>query len=190
MHLFSRASSGWSPLSSALPFLVAFGLLIGAGLPFSTAEAAQGLRARIFLTQKGIPSKLGESGLLRFVRTHKAKRLYEIQDKPIPERQWRATMVAAFNRPVNDLEFEVLFYDTQDRKPKFVAPGMTVFVSDRSQRTIVQKMRLKRPQFRPNRRMELVVTVRRKEVGRLAFQMLGSEIQRSGQVDFSEEEVQ
>ncbi len=188
MHSSFRVSSARA-LSKTLPFLVAFVLLAGAAIPLSSADAAQGLRAKIYLTQKGIPSKLGESGLLRFARTHNAKRLYETQDRPIPERQWRTTMVAAFNAPIGDLEFEVLFYDTQGARPKFVAPAMTVFVNDRKQRTIVQKMRLKRPQFEPNRRMEMVVTVRRQEVGRHKFQVLGSEIQRNGQVDFSEEEV-
>ena len=37
--------------------------------------------------------------------------------------------------------------------------------------------------------MELVVTVRREEVGRLNFELLGEEIRRTGQVDFSEEEA-
>jgi hypothetical protein len=50
-------------------------------------------------------------------------------------------------------------------------------------------MRLERPKFRPNRRMELVVTVRHNEVGRLAFEMIGEEIHRSGQVDFSDSEA-
>jgi hypothetical protein len=66
---------------------------------------------------------------------------------------------------------------------------MTVFVNDRNQRTIVHKMRLKRPQFEPNRRIEMVVTVRRQEVGRYRFQILGDRVQHSGEVTFSDDEA-
>ena len=66
--------------------------------------------------------------------------------------------MANFNAPVGDSEFEVLFYDIQTAERKFIAPTMTVFVNDRNQRTIVHKLRLNRPQFEPNRRLEMVVT--------------------------------
>lgn len=158
-------------------------------VPGSDVEAAQGLRAKLFLTQKGIPRSLSEAGVLRFARTHKATRLIETQGAPVEDRQWRASLVAAFNAPVHDSEFEVLFYDIQTAERKFIAPAMTVFVSDTSQRTIVHKMYLKRPQFEPNRRLEMVVTVRRQEVGRYRFQILGDRVQHSGEVTFSDEET-
>lgn len=189
MHSLNRAKDATSAFAKLFVFVPALCLFAALAVPSSGADAAQGLRAKILLTQKGIPSKLGANGVLKFAKTHRAKRLYEVQDRPISDRYWHATMVARFDRPVGDLEFEILFYDTQGPRPKFVAPAMTVFVSDRTQKTIVHKMRLKRPQFSPNRRMELVVTVRRQEAARYAFQLLGSEVQRNGRVDFSEEEV-
>ena len=152
------------------------------------AVAQAGLRARVFLLQKGVPGKLGERGVLRFAKANRVKRLSETRDRPIPERMWKATMVAAFNRPIGDTEFELLFYDTETSNRKFVAPT-TVFVSDRKQRTIVHKLRLKRPDFEPNRRMEMVVTVRRREVARQSFQILGDRVQRSGEVSFTDDEA-
>jgi hypothetical protein len=157
--------------------------------PWQAADAASGLRAQIFLTQKGISRKLSEAGVVRFASTHKATRLRETEDAPIEDRQWRANLVVRFNRPVGDSEFEVLFYDIQTPERKFIAPAMTVFVNDRNQRTIVHKLRLKRPQFEPNRRLEMVVTVRRQEVGRYRFQILGDRVQHSGEVTFSDDEV-
>jgi hypothetical protein len=53
----------------------------------------------------------------------------------------------------------------------------------------VQRIRLERPKFKPNRRMELVVTVRREEVGRANFDMIGEEVQRSGTVSFSDDDT-
>lgn len=167
----------------------ALAAVVSSIVPWQDADAASGLRAKIFLTQKGISRKLSEAGVIRFAATHKATRLRETADAPVEDRQWRANLVVRFNRPVGDSEFEVLFYDIQTAERKFIAPAMTVFVNDRNQRTIVHKLRLERPQFEPNRRLEMVVTVRRQEVGRYRFQILGDEVQHSGEVTFSDDDV-
>ncbi len=157
--------------------------------PSRDADAAAGLRAKIYLTQRGVPGSLSESGVLRFAKTNRATRLRETTEEPVEDRQWRATLVASFNRPVGDSEFEVLFYDIQTAERKFIAPAMTVFVNDKNQRTIVHTLRMKRPQFEPNRRIEMVVTVRRQEVGRYRFQILGDRVQGSGEVTFTDDEA-
>lgn len=162
---------------------------VSAATPWQEASAASALHARIFLTQKGIPRSLSETGVLRFAQGNKATRLRETTDAPVEDRQWRATLVVNFNGPVGDSEFGVLFYDVQTAERKFIAPAMTVFVNDRSQRTIVHKLRLERPQFEPNRRLEMVVTVRRQEVGRYRFQILGDRVQHSGEVTFTDDEA-
>ena len=167
----------------------ALAALVSSVTPWQDADAASGLRARIYLTQRGIPRSLSESGVIRFAQSNKATRLRETVDAPIEDRQWRATLVANFNAPVGDSEFEVLFYDIQTAERKFIAPAMTVFVNNRNQRTIVHKLRLKRPQFEPNRRLEMVVTVRRQEVGRYRFQILGDRVQHSGEVTFTDDEA-
>ncbi|HET6414698.1 MAG TPA: hypothetical protein VFG22_00280 [Polyangiales bacterium] len=167
----------------------ALAAVVSSVTPWQGADAASGLRAKIFLTQKGVPGSLSESGVIRFAQSNKATRLVESNDAPVEDRHWRATLVANFNQPVGDSEFEVLFYDIQTAERKFIAPTMTVFVNDRSQRTIVHKMRLKRPQFEPNRRIEMVVTVRRQEVGRYRFQILGDRVEHSGEVTFSDDEA-
>ena len=167
----------------------ALAAVVSSVTPWQGADAAQGLKARIYLTQKGVPRSLSESGVIRFAQSNKATRLRETSDASIEERQWRATLIANFNRPVGDSEFEILFYDIQTAERRFIAPTMTVFVSDRNQRTIVHKLRLNRPQFEPNRRLEMVVTVRRQEVGRYRFQILGDRVQHSGEVTFSDDEA-
>jgi hypothetical protein len=167
----------------------ALAAIVSSVTPWQDAQAASGLQARIYLTQKGVPGSLSESGIIRFAQSNKATRLRESTDTPVEDRQWQATLVATFNRAVGDSEFEVLFYDIQTAERKFIAPAMTVFVNDRNQRTIVHKMRLKRPQFEPNRRLEMVVTVRRQEVGRYRFQILGDRVQHSGEVTFSDDEA-
>jgi hypothetical protein len=151
------------------------------------AEAGS-LKANIFLVQAKIPSKLTEKALLQFARSNANKLLREGTDAPVKERKWTADMVISFNAPVNDMEFQVLFYDVQDGPRRFVN-DMSTMVNDKSQKTYVQKVVLPRPSFKPNRQMELVVTVKRAEVGRLKFGVVGEEIKRSGEVSFSESET-
>lgn len=160
-------------------------LAAGAAVLWSpTVDAQRGLRAQVYLTQARIPRDVSERGLINFAKRNRSKHLRETTDAPIKQRDWRAEMVVAFNRPVGDLEFHVLFYDIHDGPRRFVE-DMSTFVNDRDQKTFVQRVRLERPRFRPNRDMELVVTVRRQEVGRQRFGLVGEEIRRSGEVDFT-----
>jgi hypothetical protein len=150
------------------------------------AEAAS-LKAQVYLVQTKIPAKLTEKALIGFARKNANKLLRESTDAPVKERKWQAEMVISFSAPVNDMEFQVLFYDIQDGPRRFVN-DMSTMVDDRSQKTFVQKVTLPRPSFKPNRQMELVVTVKRAEVGRMKFGVIGEELKRSGEVSFSDKE--
>lgn len=149
---------------------------------------AQSLRVQVFLTQARIPGGLTERGLLGFARGHRAARLQESDEQNLNERRWHANAVFSFNRPPGDLEFHALFYDIHDGPRNFVRE-MSVFVSDRTQRTVLHRLSLPRPTFRPNRRMEMVVTVQRQEVGTTRFDLIGEEIRHSGRVDFTDEQA-
>src|SRR5262245_54111384 len=150
------------------------------------AEAG-GLKAQVFITQAKIPTGLSEKALIGFARANNQKLIRETTSEPIKERTWKATMVITFTAPPNDMEFTVLFYDVHDGPRRFV-DDMSTMVNKKNEKTYVQKLTLDRPKFKPNRNMELVVTVRREEVGRLKFGVLGEEIKRSGEVSFSDAE--
>jgi hypothetical protein len=169
---------------SALAFVGAAVLLVAALAP--TAEAG-GLKANVFLVQATVPRTLSEKALLGFARKNNQKILREATDADVKARKWNANMIVAFNQPVGDLEFTVLFYDIHDGPRRFVN-DMATFVDDKKQKTFVQKVTLPRPSFKPNRNMELVVTVHRQEVGRVKFGLVGEEIRRSGTVDFGDSE--
>lgn len=161
-------------------------LALGAAVALP-AEAGR-LKATVYLlTQTRIPKKLTEKGLIRFAKSHRARVLRESNEPKQSDRKWRGTLVVSFNKPVGDLEFQVLFYDIQDGAPRFVE-DMSTFVNDRKQKTFVQKIKMPRKRFKPNRKMELVVTVRRQEVGRLKFNMVGEHKRHSGTVSFSDKE--
>jgi hypothetical protein len=166
--------------------LFATAAVLAAAAAWTPAEAA-GLKANVYLVQAAVPRTLSERALLSFARSHANKILRENPEGDVKARKWKAEMVVAFNMPVNDLEFNVLFYDVHDGPRRFV-DDMSAMLNDRKQKTFVQKLTLARPQFKPNRNMELIVTVRREEVGRLKFGMVGEEPRRSGEVSFSDQE--
>ncbi|HEY8429439.1 MAG TPA: hypothetical protein VIL20_13735, partial [Sandaracinaceae bacterium] len=174
-------------LSMWLTTVAAAACMLAVLWPHVAAEA-QRLRVDIFLTQARIPDGLTERGLIGFVRSHRATRLQESTEDNPRERRWYANAVFSFNRPPGDLEFHALFYDVHDGPRNFVRE-MSVFVSDRTQRTVLHRLTLPRPIFRPNRRMEMVVTVQRQEVGSVRFELIGEEPRHTGQVDFTDEEA-
>lgn len=143
---------------------------------------------QIYMVQKRVPAKLSEEQLIRWARSASTKRLVETQDGEIRSRKWNFQIITSFRQPPNDMEFHMLFYDVHDGPPRFIRE-MSMFVNDRTQRTYVQQMRLDRPSFRPNRNYEMVVTVRRTEMARLRFALLGQEEARSGEVSFTDEDT-
>jgi hypothetical protein len=150
---------------------------------FPIAVSAAGLKANVFLTQNKIPNGLTEKGLLGFVRSHKTERLRESSEPNVDERKFMAEMVTQFSGPPGDLEFHVLFYDIHDGARKFIE-DMSTYIQDKKQKVYLQRVKLPRPRFKPNRRMELVVTVKRSEVGSLKFITDGEEKRNSGVVSF------
>jgi hypothetical protein len=171
---------------SGLLALAAAGAL-GLALFVHPAEAGS-IKAQVFVTQAKIPSGLTEKGLLGFARGNSMKLLHENTDAEIKQRKWKANLVVSFSRAVDDMEFTVLFYDVQDGPRRFVE-DMSTMVNNRNEKTFVQPITLSRPTFKPNRQMELVVTVKREEVGKVKFGVLGEEIKRSGEVSFSDDET-
>ncbi len=162
--------------------------LTALGTSFVPAASAQRLRATIYVTQAAIPRGLSEKALIGFARGHQARIMAETTEPDLAARHWMGNMVVSFNTPPGDLEYHALFYDVTDGARQFIN-DMSIYVSDRDQRTYVQRINLARPQFRPNRRLEMVVTVSHAEVGTSRLELRGEEVHRSGQVDFSEEDT-
>lgn len=150
------------------------------------AQGQRRLRATITITQATIARGLSEAALLRFARSHASKVMTETTEADLAARHWPGNLVVNFSAAPSDLEFHALYYDITDGVRNFV-DDMSIYVHDDSQRTYVQRINLERPRFRPNRRMEMVVTVRHEEVGTTRFELRGEEPRRSGMVDFTDE---
>jgi hypothetical protein len=173
----SRILLGSAAVSIALTFLGV------AALP-QEVDAQRRLRATLYITQNSVPRDLTEAGLLRWARGHDTKIMNETDEADLAARHWPGNLIIAFSAPPSDLEFHALFYDVEDG-PRNMIDDMAIFVGDPDQETYVQRINLARPRFRPNRRMEMVVTVSHAEVGTLRFEVRGEEPRRDGMVDFS-----
>jgi len=180
----NRSSRRWMILGSTLAS-IAFAFAAIALHP-PEAQGQRRLRATITITQATIARGLSEAALLRFARSHASKIMNETNEEDLATRHWPGNLVVNFSAPPSDLEFHALYYDITDGVRNFV-DDMSIYVHDDSQRTYVQRINLERPRFRPNRRMEMVVTVRHEEVGTVRFELRGEEPRRSGMVDFTDE---
>lgn len=158
------------------------GMLATSLVPHATAQR---LRASVYVTQAVIPRGLTEKALIGFARGHQARIMQETTETDLAQRHWAGNMVVQFNSPPGDLEYHALFYDVTDGVRNFI-DDMAIYVHDRDQRTYVQRINLARPRFRPNRRLEMVVTVAHAEVGNTRLEIRGEEVRHSGTVDFSE----
>lgn len=168
--------------------IAALGLaLLMGGMALAPAADAGRLKAKIYLTQRKVPNAKTEKALLLFARKNFTLRLRESKAKKLNDRKWKGDMIVAFNSGVGDTEFQVLWYDTHEGPRRFVE-DMAVFVSRRAEKTFVSGFSLGRPEFKPNRQHQLVVTVRRAEVGKHKFVTQGEEKRRSGFVGFTDSE--
>ena len=188
-HFFPR---GKQVNKSTLALLTTLSIALAAALISFTeapvAEAQRGMRATVYITQAAVPRGLTEKALIGFARGHQARTLAETTDAPLPERRWLGNMVIQLSAPLDDLEYHALYYDVTDGGRDFI-DDMAINVHDRTQRTFVQRIMLPRPRFQPNRRIQVVITVRRAEVGRAQFDLRGEQVQNSGVVDFSESDT-
>jgi hypothetical protein len=172
--------SHWLVAIAALS--LALGMLATSFVP---SVGAQRLHATVYVTQAVIPRGLTEKALIGFARGHQARIMQETTETDLAQRHWAGNMVVQFNTAPGDLEYHALFYDVTDGVRNFI-DDMAIYVHDRDQRTYVQRINLARPRFRPNRRLEMVVTVAHAEVGNTRIEIRGEEVHHSGQVDFSE----
>ena len=79
------------------------------GVAVAPDADASRLKAKIYMTQRKVPSKGTERSLLQFARKNFTLRLTETKDKDLKKRKWKADMIVAFNRPIGDTEFQRLF---------------------------------------------------------------------------------
>jgi hypothetical protein len=156
-------------------------------LPVSSV-CAQGLHAEIIPMQTKMPANI-KGNPLTFARAHKALKLNESKEAELNQRSWHVEFAIAFNKPPADSEISLLFYDVQDGPRRFMDSMSSYLQGGRTEKIFFQSVDLRRPKYKPNRKLEVVVTVRRQDVGSAKFGIVGEAPKRNGQVDFSDEDT-
>ncbi|MCA9609985.1 MAG: hypothetical protein KC619_30525 [Myxococcales bacterium] len=165
------------------------------GLSFLAATTEVGAQrrpsgAQVYITQTRPPRLPTERALIGWARSHRSRFLDETHEDELAQRKWLATMVVAFRRQVGDLEYQALFYDRGrgGHEERRFTRSMAFMLNSRDERTFVQPLRLPRPDFQPLHTYEMVITVRRQEMGTTMIALRGEEPRRTGRVDFTDED--
>lgn len=155
-------------------------------LPERSANAQSLPRATVYVVGGTVPHSIASaSGLLSYARSHRARQLQESTAEPMNERHWYADVVVQFSRPLTERSFTILVNDVTDGTPSLVGGPVDSMVG-RDQTVIVQNIRIDRPRARPNRDVQVVVTVHRTEVGRANVRLVGEVPRSSGSLDFTQ----
>jgi hypothetical protein len=153
----------------------------------SSAEGQGRNTAQIFVVQGRVPSSV-PGGLAKFGKQNHRNTLQEGNTMPVSERSWRASLIVQFAQPIGDWEYDVLYFEAKGGKREHVGAIQTVHVSDRNEKTFSQKIELKRPDFQPKSKIDIVVRLRGREAGVRRVTLAGEQvrIRYSGTVDFTE----
>jgi hypothetical protein len=144
--------------------------------------------AQIYIVQGRVPKTApGANGLANFGRRNHRSTLQETKGANVSERSWLARLIIQFAQPLGDWEYDILYFEVKGSQREHVG-NQTVLVSNREEKTFVQRIELKRPDYKPKAKMELVIRVRGREAGKRRFTLAGEEvrIRYSGTVDFTE----
>jgi hypothetical protein len=148
------------------------------------AEVANRYAGQVILLTKRPPSRWANDAIFyRFIAQHKTGGITEDANKV-----WNVEYMAFFRSPVGDREVTTRFYDANDRSGRYLT-SYTLYLNDPRQRVVGSKVRLERPDFQPNRYYKVTVASRGRTLAQLnKFALIGEEPERSGVVDFTEDE--
>lgn len=178
------AMQRFSWMKPAVAASIASLLVLAVAAHPATAQATA--RATVYVVAGSVPRSVGSaSRLLAYARSHRARQLQESTEEPMDQRHWYADVVIQFSRPLTERAFTILLYDVTDGERSLLGAPVDSVVG-RDQTIIVQNIRIDRPRARPNRDVEAVVTVRRQEVGRARFRIVGEARRGNGSLDFTQ----
>ena len=167
----------------ALSLVLGLGLLSLVMLPTAASAGGRG-GATLYLSLKDPSRAANDRALLSFAKQNAKRQLPEVDAPKYEDRYYMVWLVAKFDQLPKDSEVHLLFYDLTDGARKYFHER-TAFIDKRHQTQVI-KLKLDREQFPPNRKIELVMTMLRQEVGSLKFDTTGKPKQHSGVVDFGD----
>jgi hypothetical protein len=165
-------------------FLLALVLLMSAAIPAEARKPEDVYKRQIIVSGKRFPMRFNsDNAMVAFLRDHRKKELW-----PDKDGAWKFEFMCFFEKPLNDLQVSVKFFDLTDGEKRFVN-AYDQYTSERGQRILASSLVLEKPQFGVNRKYRMVVLNRGRELAETTFTLRGQGPNFSGKVEFSDEET-
>lgn len=178
-------------MNRGLALLCSCALFGGAFFLPAPSEAGIGMvhrafRGKVVITKKRPPTRFRSQGM--FVRWLRGNRKQHIWPDKENKKQWTFEFMAFFNRPLNDIEVKIKFYDVTDIK-KFVAAD-SFYIRQRGETIFSSNMILEKPRFNVDRKYRMeVLSPRNQLLSSSEFWLRGQKERYSGKVTFTDEEA-
>lgn len=142
---------------------------------------------RILLSDKAYPSQArSQSAYISALKKQSKDRFWEDKGKT----GWKIHYAAFFQKPLNDLEVTVKFFDVTQGQHRLVE-AYEQYLDSRGQRAIIGKVKLRKGEggYEPNARILMVMENRGRILAKTYFYIQGEGRKFSGKVEFTEEET-
>jgi hypothetical protein len=171
---------------NARSIVVAVALVFATGGLANAENPEQAFKGKIMTSTKRFP-QTAKSPSAYTAQIRKQAQSNFSEDKTT--HTWTIFFVAFLNKPLNDVEYVIKFYELSGRDQKLLATSEN-FNDERGQKTIVSKITLDKKQMGVNK--ELLMTLENKGFvfASTRFKILGEGDKFSGKVNFSEDEAQ
>ena len=142
---------------------------------------------KIMLSDKQFSTQAkSASAFIANVKKQSKDRFWEDQEKT----GWKIHYAAFFQKPLNDLEYTVSFFDTTSGEQRLVE-SYEQYTGERGQRSILGSVKLKKGEggYSPNARILMVMANRGRTLAKASFYIQGESKKYTGKVTFTEEEA-
>jgi hypothetical protein len=167
-------------------------IVVAVAIVFATAGLAsaenpeQAFKGKIMTSTKRFP-QTAKSPSAYTAQIRKQSQSNFMEDKTT--HTWTIFFAAFLNKPLNDVEYVIKFYELSGRDQKLLATSEN-FNDERGQKTIVSNIKLDKKQMGVNKELLMTLENKGNVYASTRFKLLGEGEKFSGKVNFSEDEAQ
>jgi hypothetical protein len=167
---------------------VAFVALALAGAHVSAGGKPEDIfKGRIIITKKRLPLRFSsQAAFVQALQSGKTDKIWPTEEDG-DKGKWNIEYIAFFERPLDDSEIQVKFYDITAGK-KFVA-GDPQYTREKGSRIFGSSIELAKPEFDVRKHYMMTVESRGRVLATTSFWLLGKGANYSGKVEFTDSEA-
>src|SRR5258706_9098478 len=171
---------------TALSMFVAVAIMFATTGLASAENPEEAFKGKIMCSSKRFPQTAKSPSAYTAMIRKQAQSNF-VEDKT--NHTWTIFFAAFLNKPLNDVEYVIKFYELSGRDQKLLATSEN-FNDERGQKTFVSKITLDKKQMGVNKEMLMTLENKGSVYASARFKLLGEGEKFSGKVNFSDEEAQ